>query len=103
VGEEKKGRDMKKCHRCGTPWSGLGGQPRFRQVCEGCGAYLHSCVNCHHFDHQSTNACKLKQTTFVGCRSAMNYCEEFRMTDSVLRESEARLSKARMRWEALWK
>jgi hypothetical protein len=94
---------MKKCFRCGTPWKGFRGEPRAREVCEVCGAYLHSCVNCHHFDHAITNSCKLPHTSFVGGRDSLNYCEEFKMMSTFLRASEDRVSRARMRWEELFK
>ena len=94
---------MKKCFRCGTEKNGIRGEPRFRDVCEGCGAYLHSCVNCHHFDHLVTNSCKLPHTAFIGGRDSLNYCEEFKMINSVLRANEERRLRARMTWEQLFK
>jgi hypothetical protein len=94
---------MKSCYRCGTRWSGYRSEPRAREVCDGCGAYLRCCVNCHHFDHRSTNACKLKTTSFIGSRTALNYCEQFKMADTVLREAESKVSRARSQWEALFR
>lgn len=94
---------MKNCHRCGTAWRGYGPNPRFREVCRSCGAYLHSCLNCRHFDHQRSYSCKLKESEYVGPRQALNYCELFSMADSFVREAEARVEKARDRWEALFR
>jgi hypothetical protein len=94
---------MKKCSRCDTPWNGFRVQPHPRDICEGCGAYLHSCVNCHHFDDVVTNSCKLRSTSFVGARDMQNYCEEFRMVNTALRRSENRLSRARRAWDELFK
>ncbi|MBN1444043.1 MAG: hypothetical protein JXA90_15135 [Planctomycetes bacterium] len=91
---------MKKCHQCGTPWTGFGSGPRAREICDGCGAYLHCCVNCHHFDQQTS--CRLRDSSFIGPRTALNYCEFFKMSDTVLREAEARVTRARDRWEALF-
>jgi hypothetical protein len=88
---------------CGEPRLGLGSQPRSREVCEGCGAYLHSCVNCHHFDHVLTNSCKLSNTSFVGSRDSLNYCEQFRMLDAAVRADEERVSRARLTWERLFR
>ncbi|MBI4583035.1 MAG: hypothetical protein HY717_03280 [Planctomycetes bacterium] len=92
---------MRKCYKCGTSWVGAG-DPRPRQVCEGCGAYLHSCINCHQFDAHITNSCKLSHTTFVGSRHAANYCDEFRMINYALRSIEARTQRARSVWEQLF-
>ena len=94
---------MKKCFRCGTNWAGYRNQPRSREVCDGCGAYLHSCVNCHHFDHVLTNSCKLADTAFVGVRDTLNYCEEFRMFDHIARASEDRVLRAKHAWEQLFR
>ena len=93
---------MRKCFKCGSPWAGPG-QPRPRQICVGCGVYLHSCINCHHFDREITNSCKLPNTAFVGSRDALNYCEEYRMMNSELRAIEARTQRARSVWEQLFR
>ena len=92
---------MKKCYQCGTPWRSYGPQPRTREVCEGCGAHLRCCANCHHYGHR-ISSCKLKESFFVGPRTALNYCEHFRMADTVAKEAEARIVRARDRWEALF-
>lgn len=92
---------MRKCYKCGTPWRGRG-QPGPRQICERCGVYLHSCLNCHHFDSELSNSCKLAETQYVGPRDASNYCEEFRMVNSHLRAIEARTERARNVWEQLF-
>lgn len=94
---------MKKCARCGTRWSGLGREPKPRDVCASCGAYLHSCINCHQFDRHHAYACKLPHTSFVGSRDSLNYCEDFRMVDSALRAREDRVVRAKMTWEELFK
>lgn len=93
---------MKKCYRCGTRWTGYGKEPRAREVCAGCGAYMHCCSNCHHFDHKLTTSCVLKHTQYVGPRTQLNYCEEFSMTNWRQKEAEARVDHARTRWEALF-
>ena len=94
---------MKKCFRCGTAWTGYRPQPHSRSVCEGCGSYLHACVNCHQFDHVISSACKLPNTAFVGARDSLNYCEEFRMFDCTARASEDRVIRAKHTWEQLFR
>jgi len=78
-------------------------QPRSREVCDGCGAYLHSCVNCHNFDHVLSNSCKLPHTAFIGARDTLNYCEEYRMLDSIVRADEQRVLRAKNTWEQLFR
>ena len=94
---------MKQCYRCRTVWTGYSPQPRTRDYCQGCGAYLHSCLNCHHFDHRTTNSCKLPDTEYIGPRDIPNYCEQFRIFDCVARADEDRVSRAKVRWERLFK
>jgi len=91
-----------KCYKCGAVWNGFG-KPRARQVCEGCGSYLHICLNCHHFDRKISNSCKLSTTTFIRSRDSLNYCEEFSMVNSQLMAVEARVERAKSNWDSLWK
>ena len=93
---------MKTCRQCGAMWDGYGGQPRSREVCQGCGEYLHCCVNCHHFD-DTGSGCSLEGTEFVGSRDVLNYCEEFRMNDSSRRAAENRVARAKTSWEELFR
>ena len=93
---------MKECSRCGTSWSGYG-QPRPREVCEGCGAYMHTCLNCHYFDREQTHSCTLPKTDFIGGRDILNYCEEFRILDTMRRARENRVSRAKQTWESLFR
>ena len=93
---------MRNCSKCGTAWERFG-QPRPRQVCVGCGAYLHSCVNCQHFDRTLSNSCRLKNTAYIGPRDAQNYCDEYRMANARLQAIEARTQRARNVWEELFR
>lgn len=99
----RKEEEMKKCHRCGTAWRSFRAQPGSRDVCEGCGAYLHSCSNCRHFDRLITCSCKLPHTSFIGARDSLNYCEDFRMLDSFVRAEEERVERAKCAWEQLFR
>lgn len=94
---------MKQCYRCGTVWKADRAQPRTREYCESCGAYLHTCLNCSHFDREVSSACKLRGTAYVGPRESPNYCEEFRMFDPVVVACEERKDRARATWERLFK
>lgn len=50
----------------------------FRDACDGCGADLHVCRNCGHFDPSAYNQCREPQTESVGDRERANRCEWFR-------------------------
>ena len=92
---------MKKCYRCGTVWQGYGRGPRTREACEGCGGHLRCCSNCHYLDRASSS-CTHRESSFIGPRGVLNYCEFFKMTDTRIKEKEARVTRARDRWEALF-
>ncbi|MBI4605936.1 MAG: hypothetical protein HY721_28565 [Planctomycetes bacterium] len=94
---------MRNCYHCGAEWEGFRGQPRTREVCEGCGRYLRCCANCHHFDARFRSACTLKHTTFVGNREVLNYCEEFKILDTEARKREDKVLTARETWERLFR
>ncbi len=93
---------LKKCFKCGTVWNGFG-RPRSRQICEGCGSYLHSCINCHYFDRDITCSCSLPDTAFVGPRDMLNYCEQFEMVNSDLKAIELRCARAKTTFENLFR
>jgi hypothetical protein len=93
---------VRKCFKCGAIWSGFG-KPRPRQICENCGAYLHSCINCHHFDRKITYSCSLPDTDFIGARDSLNYCESFEMVNGERKAIEARGAQAKVTFENLFK
>ena len=67
---------MKACNACQTPWQGEG-SPKFKEACESCSAYLHSCKNCRLHDPGAHNQCLSPTTEWVADREGLNYCEEF--------------------------
>ncbi len=93
---------VRQCFKCGAEWE-RSGQPRSRQVCGSCGAHLHCCMNCHHFDRDISNSCTLPDTTFIGARDAPNYCESFEMVNARLKAIQARTQRARNVWDQLFR
>lgn len=64
------------CHKCGKAWEGVG-RVEFRALCA-CGAYLHCCLNCRHYDPGAYHECRASATTeFVSDKEKGNLCEEF--------------------------
>lgn len=94
---------MKTCQRCGTPWSGHPGRPQYRSVCGGCGGYLHTCLNCRHFDRKASQRCVLAHTRYVGPKDQSNYCDEFVMVDGVALARQDKASQARQAWHDLFR
>lgn len=51
----------------------------FRAMCDGCGAFLHACLNCGHHDRQAYHECRAAATAeYVSDKAKYNFCEEFR-------------------------
>lgn len=48
----------------------------FKAVCGNCGEYLHSCVQCAHFDPVA-GRCRSLTTEAVSRVDHINYCEEY--------------------------
>jgi hypothetical protein len=54
----------------------------FRDSCDGCGADLHSCLNCAHHDASAYNECRESSAERVNARDRANRCEWFSPTES---------------------
>ncbi len=64
------------CPGCGKAWDG--GKPVFRETCPACGAWMHCCTNCRHYDPHAHHECRASATAeYVGDKEKFNYCEEF--------------------------
>ena len=69
---------MKKCHACGEVWEGPpGAQPGRNETCPRCGADLHCCLNCRHYDPAVHHECLSSTAEFVRDKDRRNYCDEF--------------------------
>ena len=78
-----------RCVHCGRS-NGKTGAPGFREVCEGCGNYLHSCVQCRLYDE--SRRCLSNTTEPVRDIEHANYCEEFQPLPSEGRTGDAKES-----------
>lgn len=73
---------MRVCHRCGTPWDSIKRVPGVKEFCERCSAYLHSCLNCRHYNPSYHNQCAIPTTDWVGDKEGANFCDEFEFKDA---------------------
>ena len=65
-----------KCHHCGAVTAKE--RVEFRALCDGCGAYVHVCLNCAHYDRQAYHECRASATVeYVSDKEKSNFCEEF--------------------------
>ncbi len=88
------------CHKCGMPWPGGKSQPGFKEICDGCGAYLHCCKNCRHHLPSAHNQCYIPNTEWVGDRIGLNFCEEFEF--STTQEKRENSSTTKNAWDGLF-
>ncbi len=73
---------MKVCQACQNPFEPLPGtQPGKDQTCYSCGADLHCCLNCRHYDPNSYNQCLSRTSEPVADKVKRNFCDEFQFSD----------------------
>jgi len=63
-----------KCVFCGDEWPLE--KVAFSSVCEGCGRWLHSCIQCAIWDDRA-RMCRSMTTESVPDREGKNFCEEW--------------------------
>ncbi len=64
------------CAGCGAAFPE--GRTDFRATCTGCGAWLHACRNCAHYDPGAHHECRASATAdYVADKEKFNFCEEF--------------------------
>ena len=86
-------REVVRCGRCGneltvaTAWSA-------DAVCNRCGADLHSCAQCLHFDTGATFECQRPVAARVSPKDLKNVCVEFEPRTTVERETKTTASTA---------
>ena len=62
------------CQNCGRKIQTIE-RVGFRQTCDGCGAWLHSCVHCRFW---SANSCSETAAERISDPEAQNYCEWYK-------------------------
>lgn len=67
------------CHACDGELALSGGdRVGFSEECNACGADLHVCLNCAHYDPSAYNECRESNAERVTDRGRGNRCEYFR-------------------------
>jgi hypothetical protein len=94
---------MKRCHSCGCVWESTKRQPAVKEFCEGCGAYLHCCLNCRFHDPAKHNQCAIPNTDWVADKEGANFCDEFEFREAPAANGEpAAQAEARNRLDSLF-
>ncbi len=82
---------MKQCHACGAVWEDeVKKQPGPKDICGGCSAYLHCCLNCLYYEPGVHNDCYIPTTEWVGDKAGCNFCDEFTFADAADAGTETR-------------
>ena len=71
---------MKTCHSCLQEWT-ESHSPGRQEVCLNCGADMHCCLNCKHYDTGRADDCALNHTDPPRDKARWNDCEEFMLAD----------------------
>ena len=93
---------MSGCAHCGNRLAIIGNQVGRRDTCESCGADLHSCRQCRHFDEAVAKQCKEPFAEVPSDKDEANFCELFQIGEGGMtarKELDSQLSAA----EALFK
>jgi hypothetical protein len=75
---------MPGCAHCGQTLEVVGNQVGRRDTCPKCGAELHACVNCRHFDPQVAKQCKEPFAEVPSDKEDANFCEFFQISEGGL-------------------
>jgi hypothetical protein len=81
-------RDVVKCARCGNELTVAAAWSADAQ-CTRCGADLHACAQCAHFDTGSPFECQRPITARVSPKDARNTCTHFEPRTTVERETKS--------------
>jgi len=90
------------CAHCGTRLDIVGNQVGRRDTCPSCGAELHACRQCRHFDESVAKQCKEPFAEVPSDKDDANFCEFFQIGEggtTAQQSRDAQLSAA----EALFK
>ncbi len=70
---------MAGCSQCGRVLAIVGNQVGRRDTCPDCGADLHSCQMCRHFDPAAAKECKEPFAEVPMDKESANFCEFFQI------------------------
>ena len=78
---------MQKCWNCAGELNLPQGRVAFRALCDGCGAWIHTCAACSHYHPGAPNSCRIPNTDPITDREKANYCEEFALANESVHRS----------------
>lgn len=72
---------MPGCGHCGERLDIIGNQVGRRDTCPACGAELHACIHCRHYDLSAVKECKEPLAEVPPDKESANFCELFQIGD----------------------
>jgi hypothetical protein len=70
---------MPGCGHCGERLEIVGNQVGRRDTCPACGAELHACIHCRHYDPSVAKECKEPFAEVPADKEGANFCEFFQI------------------------
>lgn len=81
---------MAGCSWCGRTLEIVGNQVGRRDTCPGCGADLHACRNCRHFDPHAAKECKEPFAEVPEDKDTSNFCDFFQIGEGGISAQQSR-------------
>jgi len=95
---------QKICGKCRYPWYSEGLLP-LDALCENCGSFLHTCLNCTLYDKLATKGCRNENGEPGPDPESKNFCEYFIFREVFKSEEKQSLNRraAEQKWKDLFK
>lgn len=90
------------CHSCGNEVK-IEGYVSRHDECPRCGADIHCCLNCLHYDPSAHNRCREPQAEWVTDREKANFCDFFTPNKQTSAGKTAPASDTRKTFDDLFK
>jgi predicted RNA-binding Zn-ribbon protein involved in translation (DUF1610 family) len=74
-------RDMPGCGKCGAKLDVMFNQVGRRDTCPTCGAELHACLHCRHYDEAVAKECKEPFAEVPEDKGSANFCDLYQIGD----------------------
>jgi len=93
---------MPGCGKCGAKLDVLYNTVGRRDVCPSCGAELHACIHCRHYDETVAKACKEPFAEVPSDKEEANFCDLYQIGDGADRGGASDKAAALSAAEALF-
>lgn len=96
-------RPMAGCGNCGADFGMVFNQVGRRDTCDACGAELHACIMCRHYDETVAKSCKEPFAEVPDDKTGANFCDLFQLGEPRKRDSGPSRDQLLSAAEALFK